>query len=94
MRSHTGDVIVYLPETFSGVVRTESVKGEMRFLPALAGRMRVLKSMERETMVILGEGKGDLCEIFTRRGRIVVGIAGRDRLEEEAGFWRKLFGSK
>lgn len=85
---------MYLPETFSGVVRVESVKGEMRFLPALVGRMRVLKSTERETMVTLGEGQGDLCEIFTRKGRIVVGVAGQDKLEEATGFWRKLFGSK
>lgn len=89
--SRSGDVIMYLPETFSGVVRVESVKGEMRFLPALTEGMRVLKNTERETMFTLGDGQGDLCEIFTRKGRIVLGVAGRDALKEEGGFWRKLF---
>ncbi|KAF9454267.1 hypothetical protein P691DRAFT_656416, partial [Macrolepiota fuliginosa MF-IS2] len=89
--SRSGDVVVYVPETFSGVIRVESAKGEMRFLPALAGGMRVLKSTERETMVTLGDGQGDLCEVFTRSGRIVLGLAGRDEYREEAGFWQKLF---
>ncbi|KXN92423.1 hypothetical protein AN958_07041 [Leucoagaricus sp. SymC.cos] len=90
--SRSGDVTVYLPETFSGVVRVESVKGEMRFLPTLAGGMRVLKSTGQETMFTLGDGQGDLCEVFTRKGQIVLGVAGRDVLKEEVGFWRKLFG--
>ncbi len=88
---HTGNVIVYLPRTFSGVVRVESTKGEMQFLPALASGMRVLKSTDRETMLTLGEGQGDLCEVFTRSGRIVLGLAGLDEYREEAGFWKKLF---
>lgn len=90
-RIFTGNVIIYLPETFSGVLRAESTKGEIKFLPALARGMRLLKSTEREQMATLGEGQGDLCEVFTRSGRIVLGLAGRDDYKEEPGFWKKLF---
>lgn len=85
---------MYVPETFSGVIRVESAKGEMRFLPALTAGMRVLKSTDREAMVTLGDGQGELCEVFTRSGRIVVGLAGRDEYIEAVGFWRKLFGGR
>lgn len=94
LRVLTGNVIVYLPETFSGVIRAESTKGEIKLLPALASGMRVLKSTERETMVTLGEGQDGLCDVFTRSGRIVVGLAGRDEYREEVGFWKKLFVGK
>ena len=37
---------------------------------------------------------GDLCDVFTRSGRIVIGLAGRDEFKEDIGFWRRLFVGK
>lgn len=86
-----GDVIIFVPATYSGVMRAESVKGTIRFLPCFASHMRVLKETDREKMVMFGEDLHDeLCEVSTRSGQIVVGLAGRDEYKK-AGLWQRLF---
>lgn len=54
--------------------------------------MRVLKQTDREKMVTFGESTMDeLCEVTTRSGEIVVGLAGRDEYKKAGGLWKRLF---
>jgi hypothetical protein len=54
--------------------------------------MRVLKQTDREKMVTFGENIVDeLCEVTTRSGQIVVGLAGRDEYKKAGGMWKRLF---
>lgn len=83
---------MFVPATYSGVMRVESVKGAIRFLPCFASHMRVLKQTDREKMVTFGENIVDeLCEVATRSGQIVVGLAGRDEYKKAGGMWKRLF---
>ncbi|KAG6827204.1 hypothetical protein H0H92_012788 [Tricholoma furcatifolium] len=100
LEAHTrgGDIILFVPRDFSGALSISNCKGRIEFLPALASQMRVMKQTPKEALVLLGgQGEGEtrdmnLCELITRRGKIVVGLSDLDRYEANVGFWKKLFG--
>lgn len=95
--SRKGDIVVFLPETFTGVVHLLTKKGEMVVLPALGGITNVVKSSEKEVILMIGSkngtvnsGETSLCQLNTRKGTVVVGLRGRDRYESQPSFWKKL----
>jgi len=97
--SRKGDIVVFLPETFTGVVHLLTKKGEMVVLPALASIMNVVKSSEKEVILMIAPGNGtdnsgdhetSLCQLNARKGTVVVGLGGQDQYESQPSFWKKL----
>jgi len=98
-----GDIITFLPETFTGVVHLRTKKGAITVLPALAGCVRVVKHSDTETLFIVESPRDPapdtssesnretaLCELTSRRGNVIIGLRGRDRHEPSVGLWQKL----
>lgn len=61
--------------------------------------MRVSKSTDREMLVMIGETSGptqaenreaDLCQVYSRKGTVTVGLRGVDQFEQKTGFWKKI----
>lgn len=91
MSTRDGDITVFLPVNFDGMVAFRSRRGttSITFLPAFAGLARVVRGSNNEMLVSLSpttlhtevstptEGE-DYCIIGTRDGRIKVGLYGRD----------------
>jgi len=95
--SRKGDIVVFLPKTFTGVVHLLTKKGEMVVLPALASIMNVVKSSDKEVILMLVPGNGTdnsgettLCQLNARKGTVVVGLGGQDQYESQPSFWKKL----
>jgi len=96
--SRKGNIVVFLPETFTGVVHLLTRKGEMVVLPALASIMKVVKTSTKEVIFMIppknaADSSGSettLCQLNTRKGTIVVGLAGHDQYESQPSFWKKL----
>ena len=98
-----GDIITFLPETFTGVVHLRTKKGAITVLPALGGSARVVKHSDTETLFIVESPRDPapdthsesnretaLCELTSRRGNVIIGLRGRDRHEPTVGLWQKL----
>ena len=94
--------MLFLPETFTGIVHLMTRKGEMAVLPALANVMKVVKTSEREIIFMItpknfpngadNSGETTLCQLSTRKGTVVVGLSGRDQYLPQPSFWKKLGG--
>lgn len=91
--------MVWLPETFSGVIQASTGKGELIVLPGLTRAVRVLKSTNKEVMLLMGSQQmsigedsamTDLCQLSSRSGKVIIGLSGQDKLPEQSGFWKKL----
>jgi hypothetical protein len=91
--AYTGDITVWFPETFSGVIQLNTVKGELHVLPYLAKAVRTLKDTHKEAVLLMGTqaegGLTDLCQVSSRSGKIIIGLSGQDRHPEKEGFWTK-----
>ncbi|KAJ2918695.1 hypothetical protein MD484_g1782, partial [Candolleomyces efflorescens] len=65
-RSRSGDITIWFPETFSGVIQLNTVKGELHVLPNLAKAVRTLKDTHKEAVLLMGTqaegGLTDLCQ--------------------------------
>ena len=86
-----GDIAVFLPVNFNGLVAFRSRRGttNITFLPAFAGMASVVRGNNSEMLVSLSpstvhtdastprEGE-DYCVIGTREGRIKIGLYGQD----------------
>jgi len=100
--SRKGNIVLFLPETFTGIVHLMTRKGEMAVLPALANIMKVVKTSEREIIFMItpknfpngadNSGETTLCQLSTRKGTVVVGLSGRDQYLPQPSFWKKLGG--
>ncbi|KAF5338381.1 hypothetical protein D9611_012460 [Ephemerocybe angulata] len=95
--SRSGDIMVWLPETFSGVIQLHTKKGELHVLPSLVKVAQVLKSTDKEAMLLMGSGprgeessQTDLCQLNSRSGKVIIGLSGKDKHPQETGFWKKL----
>jgi len=99
--SRKGDILLFLPKTFCGVVQLSTRKGGLQLLPALAAIMRVVKETDNEALLLLGNqtmsksNSGDnqaldFCQLNSRTGKLIVGLSGQDRYEPKVGFWKKL----
>ena len=69
----------------------------MVVLPALASIMNVVKSSDKEVLLMIVPGNGTenpgettLCQLNARKGTIVVGLGGQDQYKSQPSFWKKL----
>ncbi len=77
-----------VPRNFSGLVQLSSRHGPV---PALAASGRIVKTKDRETTVLLGDGPvpqvgldniTDTARLYSRRGRVRLGFSGEDYVNE------------
>jgi hypothetical protein len=95
----SGDIVLSLPDTFSGVIQLSTRKGSLHFLPGLAAEMKVIKRSDKEALVSIGDHAlsggtehVDFCQLTSRSGKLIVGLSSRDRdAEVKSGFWAMLF---
>lgn len=100
--SRHGNVVLFLPQGFSGVVQLTTRKGDMIILPALAAIIKTVKTSERETIFMIGAQpnsndsdntrEASFCELSSRTGSITVGLSGHDSYMPRVGFWKKIGG--
>jgi len=94
--SRKGNIALLVPRTFCGAIQVNSHRGTVTFLPRFAQHMRVVKSTDHSTLILFGSSSSesrtaDYCELASRRGAIVLGLAGEDRYDgPEVGFWTRL----
>ena len=92
--------MLLLPHGYCGAVQLRTRKGNLTFLPALTSIMRVVNATEREALILIGDTStfsesevfpaADYCQLVTRRGKITVGLSGKDNYIPETGFWKRL----
>lgn len=90
-----------LPTNFVGVIQLSTKKGAVNILPALTRRMKVVKSSERDFIIMVGNANEDpdgvrevsFCELTSRTGNVIVGLDGQDQYVPPVGFWKKLTGA-
>ncbi|KAF8887038.1 hypothetical protein CPB84DRAFT_1826974 [Gymnopilus junonius] len=103
IQSRQGNVMLFIPEGFSGIIQLTSKKGDMQLLPVLSAYAQLLKSSDNEKIFMLGTQNNVLvldssretsfCQISTREGSIIVGLSNRDHYTApQAGFWKRLGG--
>jgi hypothetical protein len=95
-----GNIILFLPQGFSGVVQLTTRKGEMVILPALRAVIKIVKASHRETIFMIGaqptandsdnSREASFCELSSRTGSITVGLSGLDSFVPRLGFWQKI----
>lgn len=82
-----GNVTLLVPRNFSGIVQLSSRHGPVEVLPVLAASGRVLKTMDKEATVLIGDGPmpqvgadhiTDTARLYSRHGRIRLGFSGED----------------
>jgi hypothetical protein len=77
-------------------------RGTLKFLPAFAKEMRVLKAKDDEALILIGEnnfssstlhqdsGAADYCQLMSRSGTVTVGLEGENVHQSEPGLWARL----
>nr|GAT45710.1 predicted protein [Mycena chlorophos] len=97
--TRSGNVVLFIPPTFSGAIQLHTKRGEMQFLPGITSEMRVVKATETEYLVFVGaqhiggeQTPADFCRLRTRRGNIMVGIRGKDLYVKPSGLWERITG--
>lgn len=102
MPASTGDIILLVPKSYSGVVEMRTKRGSLKFLPAFAKEMRVLKAKDDEALILIGEnnfsssslhqdsGAADYCQLSSRSGVVTVGLVGENVHHSEPGLWKRL----
>jgi hypothetical protein len=75
-------------------------RGGMELLPALASFARILRTSDRETVVLVGNnaipqvgagGTGDVARLSARSGYVRLGFSGEDVFNESGGVISHLF---
>ncbi|KAH9031362.1 hypothetical protein EDB85DRAFT_1959566 [Lactarius pseudohatsudake] len=89
--SRKGSVTLLIPRNFCGLVQLSCRHGSVEVLPALAASGRVVKTKDRETTVLVGDGPmpqvgsdsiTDTARLYTRHGRVRLGFSGEDYFTE------------
>ncbi len=95
-----GNVVVYLPDDFCGIVHMESRDGALEILPVLKSRIKIARRTERDIFFMVdGQTQHDgcqevsFCHLKTRNGKVVVGTSGVDDYVPKMGFWKKILGN-
>lgn len=85
-----------IPRNFCGLVQLSSRHGSVEVLPALAASVRVVKTKDRETTVLIGDGPvpqlgsdsiTDTARLYSRHGRVRLGFSGEDYFTEPPNFF-------
>ncbi|KAJ7504384.1 hypothetical protein B0H11DRAFT_2221800 [Mycena galericulata] len=96
--TRSGDVVLFVPSTFSGAIQLHTKTGNLDFLPGITSAMQVVKSTDSEYLVFVrntGNVNGkqaDFCRLRTRSGNIIVGERGKDAYIKPTSIWQKLTG--
>ncbi|KAJ7091360.1 hypothetical protein B0H15DRAFT_230653 [Mycena belliarum] len=97
VKSNSGIVVVYVPETYCGAIQLRTKRGHLRFMPAMLARSQVVKSSETEALVLFGKQAlpqsrhpSDFCLATSRSGNIVIGLRGHDTYVESPGLWQRI----
>ncbi|KAK7685701.1 hypothetical protein QCA50_011045 [Cerrena zonata] len=87
-----GHIVVFLPQTFQGLIQIRSRRGNVNFLPSFAQHARVVNGSDTSAMVLFGvqnivlsdldNDDTDLCMLTTRHGKITIGISGVDTYDD------------
>jgi len=97
-----GDIRLFVPPNFRGILNLFSKKGDLKILPGLARTMRVLSAKPEEMLIMIGsvEGlpsseasstwEGDFAQLTSRKGSIMVGIYGEDKVPSNPSWWKKV----
>jgi len=103
---HTGDVLVLIPRNFCGAIQLNSRKARHKVLPALSSASRVLKTTDRDALILIGDPSTatsassgtadnlstDFCQLKSRSGKVIVGFSGEDEyVPTETSVWQKLY---
>lgn len=96
--SRRGNIQLFVPANFSGVLQLTTRKGSIQLLPAIASKMKVLKESDTEALVLIGDQASavtgtrdmDFCQLSSRSGKLVVGLSDVDKIEMKVGFWQKI----
>ncbi|KAJ7115959.1 hypothetical protein C8R44DRAFT_709465 [Mycena epipterygia] len=103
VNTRSGDIILFIPSTFSGAIQLHTKTGNLDFLPGISSGMQVVKSTENEYLVLVGnqtkqhplgsaQGPADFCRLRTRTGNIIVGERGKDTYVKTSSIWEKITG--
>jgi len=99
IKSNSGTVLVFIPETYGGAIQLHTKSGSLEFLPAMRARAQVVKSADTESLVLFGKQAtpsslipSDFCHILSRSGKIIVGLRGQDTYIEPPGLWQRIGG--
>ncbi|KAN0066252.1 hypothetical protein ACQY0O_000346 [Thecaphora frezii] len=84
-----GDITVYLPATFAGLLTWKTETGSLKLSPAVQGRYKCLDDRQhkhRGTAKIVPSvasgNRGDACEIINKSGSITIMEAGEEKKHE------------
>lgn len=96
-----GDVVVYLPDDFYGVIHMETFRGSLKVLPVLRDRVKIANQSNRD-MTLMVDTRNDpsnhsqeasFCHLRTKKGNVIVGSSsGDDRHVPRVGFWQWIVG--
>ncbi|KAJ7155411.1 hypothetical protein C8R43DRAFT_999707 [Mycena crocata] len=99
VQSHSGTVVIFIPNTYMGAIQLHTRSGSLEFLPVISKRMHVVKSADTESLVLFGQQtapsnqtSSDFCHVKTRSGKIIVGVRGEDTYIEPPGLWQRIEG--
>ncbi|KAK7025276.1 hypothetical protein R3P38DRAFT_2953693 [Favolaschia claudopus] len=99
VNTRSGNIVLFIPSTFSGAIQLHTNKGDLQFLPGISSTMQVVKSEHNECLVLVGKqqsvgssplNQADFCRLRTRSGNIIVGERGKDIYVKTSGIWGKL----
>ncbi|KAI9433595.1 hypothetical protein H4582DRAFT_990309 [Lactarius indigo] len=89
--SRKGSVTLLVPRNFCGLVQLSTRHGSVEVLPALAAFGRIVKTKDKETTVLIGDGPmpqvgldsiTDTARLYSRHGRVRLGFSGEDYFTE------------
>jgi hypothetical protein len=101
---HTGHVLVLIPRSFCGAIQLNSRKNGCKVLPALSSASRVLKTTDRDVLILVGDPSSvsaptetaddlstDFCQLKSRSGKVTIGFSREDKyVPTETSVWQKV----
>ncbi|KAJ6555744.1 hypothetical protein B0H10DRAFT_1207645 [Mycena sp. CBHHK59/15] len=88
VNTRSGNIVLFVTNTFSGVIQLHTKTGNLEFLPGIAAGMQVVKSADTEYLVLVGNpqpeggsalGIADFARLSTRTGKSLLAREGRIR---------------
>ncbi|KAJ7623227.1 hypothetical protein FB45DRAFT_1031159 [Roridomyces roridus] len=97
VKSKSGTIVIFFPKSFAGAIQLHTRGGTLEFLPAISRLIQVVKSNERESLVLFGRQiapssqlPSDFCHVLTRSGNVFIGLLGEDSYIAKLGLWERI----
>jgi hypothetical protein len=98
VQSRHGDIVVFIPDNYVGVVELSTSKGKLQVLPALASHMKIVKSSEKDLLFMVGDAhegvdtsrEASFCNLRSCTGTVIIGLSNRDTYTPGPGFWQRM----